>query len=200
MKRFLFPGICIFMLLTCLVNCFAETKDEKKPNDLFVPSVFVEAINKEADFVVNAICSDEDAETRENIKSYIHLQYTEGEETMLWYDNEDWVIELSAYFEGSKADARGYAHSLTFSFPAGEENQFLYNAAGLAVSRVLCSREKSVDIYQFSKYIDSCYQDYLENGNGIMGPLKYDGFSVVIMFRYQYDMDRCAISIINNSN
>ena len=198
MRKILFPGI-IVVLIICLANCFADSKENGDMDVLFTPSLLVEAINNEADFVVDALCPDKDERTKDNIKSYIHLHYTEGSETMLWYDNEDWIIELSAYYENSKANAQGSAHSMTISYPAGEKYSFLYSTMGLAVSRIICSKEDTVDIYQLCRYIDNCYNDYMETGNGILGPLEFNGFNVVIMYRYQYDMDRCAISIIQTN-
>ena len=197
MKRILSLIVCVLLLLKCTVSGFAE---DEKLTQLFTPDLFIEALNDHIAFVINAVCSGEDEDTINDIVSYLQLEYTEGDDTYLWYDNRDWLIELTAYFDDGNADANGCAYTMTLSFPAGEEYTLQYNSVGTAACRMLSSVEKTLDFNRFCEYIDNCYYNYMETGNGAYRPVEFKGYQLGILFYNQYDINRCAIALIRDSN
>lgn len=197
MKRILSLIVCVLLLLTCMVNGFAEND---KLTELFTPQIFIEALNDNIGFIIDAVCAPEDEDTKQDIISYLQLEFTEGDDSCLWYDNQDWIVELTAYFDDGGADAYNRAYTMTLSFPAGEEYTLQYNAVGMAACRMLSSIEKTLDFNQFCEYIDSCYYNYIETGNGAYSPIAFEGYQIGIIFYNQYDINRCAIALARDGN
>ena len=117
MKKAISSVICILLLLTYTAGCFA---DNDKLAKLFTLEIFIETLDN-IDYIINSVCAFEDGETIESILSYLQLAYVEGDDSSLWYDNQDWLIELTAYFDSGGADVFGHAYTITRSFPAEEE-------------------------------------------------------------------------------
>ncbi len=199
MKRILSLCICILMFLSCTHGSFADYEKDNRLSFLFTPSVFTKAMNEQIDFIVNALYSAEDYETKKTFISYLQLKLSEGDDTFLWYDNEDWLVELSAYFDNNRANTQSSAHSITISFPVGDEYSHIYNTIGVTVSSLLSSVEKELDFYKFSEYIDSCLYNYMETGREAYESLKFQGYQIVVMLYNQYELNRCAIALIRDN-
>ena len=43
-------------------------------------------------------------------------------------------------------------------------------------------------------------RNYMETGNGAYRPVEFEGYQLGILFYNQYDINRCAIALIRDSN
>lgn len=198
MKKTLALMISLLMLLSCSVEVFAEYDTDTRLTTVFTPEFFTNSLNEEIAYIVNAVYSSEDENQREDFISYVKLSYVENSDTFVWYDNEDWLIELSAYFRNGNADPMGCADTLTLSYPVGDEYALIYNTMGVSASALLSCLEEAIDFVRFSEYIDQCYYNYLETGTQEYDPLAFDGYQIGIMFYNQYDINRVAIALIRD--
>ena len=189
-------GIALLMLMSCPARVFAEENVDGRQNKMFTPDIFIAALNEEIAFIVNAMYPSASEEQREELISYLQLRYAESSETAIWYDNQDWIVELSAYFRDGNVDPAGCADTLTLSFPVGDEYALIYNTVGVSVSALLSLLEEDIDFVRFSTCIDQCYYSFLETGKEAYAPFEFDGYSIGVLLYTQYNMNRMAIALL----
>lgn len=127
MKRTL---ITAAVLLALAALCPWSALADAMP-DSFVPAKFVAAVNEALPEFAGKIMNTSTASEVSEAVSYCTLAYTEADGGMVYYNNSDWSIEASAYYESGTADVNTPAYTVNLIFPEalGDGGVYLMRAA-----------------------------------------------------------------------
>lgn len=90
MKRLL---VLFLLLIICIGTSAADSVS------FYIPEQITEAMNEILPQVIQALGVN-DPEVLRNASDYLSVSYTETKENVIYYDNEDWNVELSFYYSG----------------------------------------------------------------------------------------------------
>lgn len=199
MKKVLVFFFCILLFLSCAVVGSAAVYTDNRLFKIFTPEIFTGMLNENIASVVDLLYPTIDKNSRENLIASLQLYYSETDGTLFYYDNEDWLVELSAYYNNVTGSRYDPANTITFSFPMVD---VYYNILGAAFLAVLCGEDETLDQNQLAEYTDCCCSDFLRTDSDTRQkaytPLIFDGFVYEILMYKQENMNRCAITLIRD--
>lgn len=124
--------------LTVLVLCLCLSVGAAEKINCFVPEQMSQAMNEIMPLVMNAL-DIKDMSVVRSATEYLSLSFTETQERTMYYNNQDWNVELSFYFPGA-AGTRKESDAVNFS-----------------VSRNLNDTQLKVLLYTFA--LAACYDN-----------------------------------------
>lgn len=150
--------------------------------DSFVPEKLVKALNEALSlFAEDAFTNATDAE-RSQVLEYMRLSYTEESGGVVYYNNTDWALEVSGYYEGRSVNVNAQADtlSLTISESLGSNALYLMQASLVYAVRTY---DETVDYTALLNWLDSTAN------SGEM--FRLNGYVVLLLHqdqRYQYSL------------
>ena len=199
--------ICSFLISILLLISYrgigsAEYYEKNGRDAVFTPKTLTETLNENITSAVNLLYSGYDEKRKQELIAYLQIKLSETEKSFLYFDNEDWMIELTAYYENGRANIYSCADTITFSFPAGEVYSNLYRTLGTAFISAVYDLDNTLDYNQLVEYLNRCYNDYLKTGLDIrekaFEPLRWNGFECGVMLYKQAGMERFAIALLQD--
>ena len=170
------------MLLVCVCtgNAFADDVDYSG-EDLLVPEIVAEAYNEALQVILqdrhgDAFSEEELAE----LTDYVSLTFTENANSVSYFNNPDWKLELSGYYKDQDPDPAVPAHAITFSIP-DEMNRALAYDIHLAYLSVLAVSEPSLSMDEFMDKVHNAINQsdsgtiIIEIGNYKLSLFSYNG-------------------------
>ena len=195
MKKSLAIVISVLLLLSCTAAAGAASNAENRLFKLFTPELLTGMLNEYVVSAADLLYPTVDENSRNEMIAYFQLEFSETNGSLLYYNNADWLVELSAYFKDGEGSRYDCADTITFSFPVED---FYFYTLETALIAALCSIDETLNYNQLAEYCDMCREDYL--GTGAQGqkaymPLPCDGFLYGALLYNQEGMTRCAFTI-----
>ena len=142
--------------------------------DLFIPASFALYFNQALPLVMDTFVEEAEQGDKQEIIDYYRLHYSEAANGTVYYNNEEWSIELSGFFDVD-ASASAPAQSLTFSIAEqlGEQNRHLLE---LILALTIEMLDTKADMSEIYAYFDDPSGDRMEMDGYIITALHYDSW------------------------
>ena len=127
-----------FLCVLCLVCLFVTGAAAESAYDPFVPETLIEAMGQVLPLVLKAE-NVTDPDVVKEVTNYLDITYTEAQDSVLFYNNGDWKVELSFFYN---ANPGRYQSS---------------DAVNLVLSRELSQEDMRDMLYTFA--IAACYDE-----------------------------------------
>ena len=147
--------------------------ENKKANDCFIPSQVAEAFNRGLAFWAE-LFFESDEDMAKQAVDYLAVHYSETDKKNIYYNNKDWLVEISGLYETDAPKATDQAKSITISVStefSDTTQSLLIGAMAFAVLIL----DEDAEIEDLQTIIDFIYDGW----NGESSPLERDGYSLV---------------------
>lgn len=105
--------LCVLLACALAGNVFADDKAA----DPMVPEELAAKYNEALGTIIQQRHGDNlSADELAEIKTYLSLSFTENIKDISYFNNPDWKLEMSGYYEDRDADQTVTSHSITFSY------------------------------------------------------------------------------------
>ncbi|MBR6089268.1 MAG: hypothetical protein IKP86_04990 [Anaerolineaceae bacterium] len=137
--------ICVLLFCTAMGNVSAEDDT----TDVMVPESLAAGYNETLrDILKTRHGNDFSEEELAELADYVSVTFTENNNSVSYFNNPDWTLELSAYYDKQEADPAAAAHAITFSIP-NDMNQSLAYDIHIAYLSALSVCEPSLSTEEF---------------------------------------------------